>query len=112
MVEKITETWLTTPKKLYSASKREACLVHIHPTGPTMGCRYPLAERSLVIGRGEETDIRLVDHSVSRKHAIIEPTPDGYLVADQNSTNGTFVNDKPLDNPRLLRDGDYLRVGN
>jgi diguanylate cyclase (GGDEF)-like protein len=112
MVEKLTETWISTPKKLFSASKREACLVHIYPSGPTMGCRYPLADRPLVIGRGDETDIKLADHSVSRKHALIEPSAEGYYVSDQNSTNGTFVNDRALDNPRLLKDGDYLRVGN
>jgi diguanylate cyclase (GGDEF)-like protein len=111
MVEKLTETWISTPKKLFSAA-REACLVHIYPTGPTMGCRYPLTDRVLVIGRGDDTDIRIADHSVSRKHALVEPSPEGYYVSDQNSTNGTFVNDKPLDAPRLLRDGDYLRVGN
>jgi diguanylate cyclase (GGDEF)-like protein len=111
MVEKITDTWISTPKKLFSAA-REACLVHIYPTGPTMGCRYPLSDRLLVIGRGDDCDIRLTDHSVSRKHARIEPTAEGYFVTDQNSTNGTFVNDKQLENPRLLQDGDYLRVGN
>ncbi len=111
MVEKLTETWISAPKKLFSAA-REACLVHIYPSGPTMGCRYPLADRILVIGRGDDCDIRLHDHSVSRKHALVEPAAEGYYVSDQQSTNGTFVNDKPLDGPRLLRDGDYLRVGN
>jgi diguanylate cyclase (GGDEF)-like protein len=77
-----------------------------------MGCRYPLTDRILLIGRGDDCDIRLSDHSVSRKHARIEPTPDGFFVADQHSTNGTFVNDKQLDSPWLLQDGDYLRVGN
>ena len=112
MVEKVTDTWISTPKRLLSAVTREACLVHIYPTGPTMGCRYPLSDRLLLIGRGDDCDIRLSDHSVSRKHARIEPEDDGYFVSDQCSTNGTFVNDKQLDGPRLLRDGDYLRVGN
>jgi two-component system, cell cycle response regulator len=111
MVEKLTETWISAPKKLFSAAQ-EACLVHIYPSGPTMGRRYPLADRVLVIGRGDDCEIRLTDHSVSRKHALIEPSLEGYHVSDQQSTNGTFVNDKPLDAPRLLRDGDYLRVGN
>jgi diguanylate cyclase (GGDEF)-like protein len=111
MVEKLTETWISAPKKLFSAV-REACLVHIYPTGPTMGCRYPLSDHPLVIGRGDDADIRLTDHSVSRKHALIEPASEGYYVSDQRSTNGTFVNDKALDEPRLLMDGDYLRVGN
>ncbi len=112
MADKVSETWITTPKRLVSAAKREACLVHIYPTGTSMGCRYPLTDRSLVLGRGEDCDIRLADHSVSRKHARIEPTADGYFVADDHSTNGTFVNDKQLDGSRLLKDGDYLRVGN
>lgn len=111
MVEKITDTWISTPKKLFSAA-REACLVHIYPTGPTMGCRYPLSDQTVVIGRGDDCDIKLTDHSVSRRHARIEPRNEGYFVSDQNSTNGTFVNDKQIDNARLLRDGDYLRVGN
>ena len=112
MVDKISETWITSPKRLYSAVTREACLVHIYPTGPNMGCRYPLGEKNLALGRGEDCDIRLQDHSVSRRHARIEPTPDGYFVYDLQSTNGTFVNDKQLSNSWLLQDGDYLRVGN
>ena len=112
MVEKITDTWITTPTKLLSTATREACLVHIYPSGPTMGCRYPLSDRLLTIGRGDDCDVRLTDHSVSRKHALIEPSTEGYFVSDQHSTNGTFVNDKQLDNPWLLQDGDYLRVGN
>ena len=111
MVEKITDTWITTPKRIFSAAT-EACLVHIYPSGPTMGCRYPLADRSLRIGRGDESEIKLNDHSVSRRHAQIEPTAEGYFVSDQQSTNGTFVNDRQIDGPWLLHDGDYLRVGN
>jgi diguanylate cyclase (GGDEF)-like protein len=112
MAEKVAETWITSPKRLFSAVTREACLVHIYPTGPNMGCRYPLAERSVVLGRGEDCDVRLQDHSVSRKHAKIEPTAEGFYVTDQQSTNGTFVNDRQLDASWLLKDGDYLRVGN
>jgi two-component system, cell cycle response regulator len=110
MAEKTSETWISAPKKLSTA--KQACLVHIYPSGPTMGCRYPLTDKILVLGRGDDSDIRLTDHSVSRRHALIEPMPEGYYVSDQNSTNGTFVNDRQLDGSRLLRDGDYLRVGN
>jgi diguanylate cyclase (GGDEF)-like protein len=112
MADKVTETWITSPKRLLTGANREACLVHIYPTGPNMGCRYPLGEQTLLLGRGEDCDIRLLDHSVSRRHARIEPSPEGYLVFDQQSTNGTFVNDKQLDPSWLLQDGDYLRIGN
>lgn len=112
MADKVTDTWITSPKRLFSAATREACLVHIYPSGPSMGCRYPLGEQTLMLGRGEDCDVRIQEHSVSRRHAKIEPTQEGYLVNDQGSTNGTFVNDKPLENAWLLQDGDYLRVGN
>jgi diguanylate cyclase (GGDEF)-like protein len=112
MAEKVAETWITTPKQLFSAATREACLVHIYPTGPSMGRRYPLGDKALMVGRGDDCDIRIQDNSVSRKHAKIEPTTDGYFVSDLGSTNGTFVNDKQLEEARNLQDGDYVRVGN
>jgi diguanylate cyclase (GGDEF)-like protein len=115
MAEKVAETWITAPKRLFSAATREACLVHIYPTGPSMGCRYPLRDKELMLGRGDDCDIRIQDNSVSRRHAKIEPSTDaheGYIVTDQGSTNGTFVNDCQLAGSHPLHDGDYLRVGN
>ncbi len=112
MVEKVAETWITSNKNLLAHVNRAACLVHIYPKGTSMGCRYTLGERSLLLGRGDDCDIRLNDHSVSRRHARIEATLDGYIVSDQQSTNGTFVNDQQLDTEMVLQDGDYLRVGN
>jgi two-component system cell cycle response regulator len=111
-MEKVTDTWITAPKRPVAANDREACLVHIYPTGPQMGQRYPLADKSLVLGRGDDCDIRIVDHSVSRRHARIDPLHDGYEVVDTQSTNGTFVNDAQITNAARLNDGDYLRVGN
>ena len=112
MVEKVTETWITTPKRVHSAVRRDACLVHIYPTGPAMGHRYALGTNTLLVGRGDDCDLRIPDHSVSRRHAEIEPSTQGFVVTDLGSTNGTFVNDQPLDGPETLQDGDYLRVGN
>jgi diguanylate cyclase (GGDEF)-like protein len=90
---------------------QDACLVHIYPSGPDMGRRYPLAGRTVVLGRGDACDVRIVDQSVSRTHARVECDGDGYDVADLQSTNGTFVNDVPVMSHRL-KDGDYVRVGN
>jgi diguanylate cyclase (GGDEF)-like protein len=76
-----------------------------------MGSRYTLTTADLVVGRGEDCTIQIHDHSVSRRHARIDHAPDGYHVHDLQSTNGTFVNDRPV-TEALLHDGDYLRVGN
>src|SRR5713226_1996717 len=110
-VEKITETWVTAPERPVSTTNRDACLVHIYPFGPGVGARFPLTESPIVIGRGSDCDIRINDHSVSRRHARIQPGADGYYAVDLQSTNGTFVNDEPASICKL-KDGDYLRVGN
>ena len=111
LMEKTTETWVTAPDRLVSATRRDACVVHIYPTGPGMGTRYALSDTPMVLGRGNDCDIRINDHSVSRRHARIQPGADGYYAVDLQSTNGTFVNDVPASICKL-KDGDYLRVGN
>lgn len=110
-MEKTSETWVTAPEKLISTTRRDACVVHIYPTGPGMGTRYALSDSPMVLGRGNDCDIRINDHSVSRRHARIQPGADGYYAVDLQSTNGTFVNDVPASICKL-KDGDYLRVGN
>jgi two-component system, cell cycle response regulator len=110
-MEKATETWVTAPDRLVSTTRRDACVVHIYPVGPGMGTRYALGDSPMVLGRGNDCDIRINDHSVSRRHARIQPGADGYYAVDLQSTNGTFVNDVPASICKL-KDGDYLRVGN
>jgi diguanylate cyclase (GGDEF)-like protein len=103
---------VTGVRKLLSLPGAEAGLVFIYPPGPDLGRLYHLRGSEVVIGRGEDCEIRIQDHSVSRRHARIEPSIDGNFVSDQRSTNGTFINSRVLDGPSLLQNGDELRVGN
>jgi hypothetical protein len=50
---------------------------------------------------------------VSRRHARISPTEDGYTIEDMSSANGTFVNETklPIYEPHPLRNGDIVRLG-
>jgi two-component system cell cycle response regulator len=98
-------------RRLVPRGTQDACLVHIYPSGPDMGRRYPLGGRVVTLGRGEACDVRIPDQSVSRAHARIDCALEGYDLADLQSTNGTFVNDQPVATHRL-NDGDYVRVGN
>jgi predicted component of type VI protein secretion system len=66
---------------------------------------------SLVIGRADECDLRVVDGDVSRRHCRIERIAEGYFVVDLGSRNGTLVDGARVTR-RALRDGDVLRVGN
>jgi len=96
------------------SSNRDACLVHIYPTGPSMGTRHVLTDKPIIIGRGEDCDIRVMDTSVSRRHVRLEKIGGEYYVLDMQSTNGSYVNDRQSlpGEPIPMRDGDYLRVGN
>jgi diguanylate cyclase (GGDEF)-like protein len=106
------ETFRTPRSELTRATNRVACLVYIYPTGPDMGTRYTLGWTPAFIGRQEDCAVRNTDPSVSRYHAKIIRGEDGtYVVTDLGSTNGTFVNNLRTQ-AGVLRDGDYLRIGN
>jgi hypothetical protein len=62
------------------------------------------------IGRGLAADVRLEDAHVSRRHAIVALRDDGVRLLDDRSSNGTFVNGRPV-TVAQLSDGDVLRFG-
>jgi len=64
-----------------------------------------------VLGRGHDCAIRIVHESVSRHHARIDHTPEGWQIADLQSRNGTFVNHIPVFDVVPLRDGDMVEIG-
>jgi two-component system NtrC family sensor kinase len=65
----------------------------------------------LTIGRGQGAGLFLPDPQTSRTHAIVEREEGNFWVFDNGSHNGTYVNDIRLENRRVLRDGDTIRVG-
>ncbi len=98
-------------KRPLSQTCRDACLIHIYPTGMGMGTRHLLEQGTTILGRDEDCDITVQDYSVSRRHTRFDLDVDRYLATDLDSTNGTFVNDAPA-KLTPLADGDYIRVGN
>jgi pSer/pThr/pTyr-binding forkhead associated (FHA) protein len=76
----------------------------------TVGQRVPVTPAGLVIGRAADVDLRLEDRLASRRHARIESEAGRYVVSDLDSTNGTFVNERPVQFQRL-QDGDRIRIG-
>ncbi len=74
------------------------------------GNRLPLSEAPATIGRLPDCAVPLSDPQVSRQHAEIRPSPEGFRVVDLGSTNGTTVNGSVI-GEHLLRDGDEIGVG-
>ena len=79
-------------------------------------------EDGIILGRfSPEAPLPVVDLTdysagllgVSRQHASITPTDEGYVIEDLESSNGTFVNENPLPphDPRPLRSHDQIRLG-
>ena len=81
--------------------------------GELAGQVLPMTQPALLIGRGKENDLVLLDSDVSREHARLQRGPQGWTLVDLGTTNGTFVNGKrlPPQDPYLLRPGDRITVG-
>jgi hypothetical protein len=76
------------------------------------GRRTPITlNGKLVIGRGSACKLRIDHPLVSRDHAIIEQSPQGYTIRDTGSRNGTKLNNAPVKAPVLLQDGDRIDIG-
>jgi pSer/pThr/pTyr-binding forkhead associated (FHA) protein len=67
-------------------------------------------DRGAMIGRSASNQIVLDDRMVSRVHASIAPSPNGPVVTDRKSGNGTQVNGLPVEE-QLLKHGDTVRIG-
>jgi len=78
--------------------------------GSNVGSTYLLGARTL-IGRDRDNDIRLSEHQVSRRHALILKGPDGiFRIGDLSSTNGTYVCGYRVSGCRLSM-GETIRIG-
>lgn len=62
------------------------------------------------VGRGLSNDVRLDDHTVSARHAIIVARTTGLRIMDDRSTNGTIVNGRRVEGAEL-HDGDVVVLG-
>ncbi|MCX7943849.1 MAG: AgmX/PglI C-terminal domain-containing protein [Deltaproteobacteria bacterium] len=67
-------------------------------------------ENSIKIGRLPSVNLKLEDPTVSRIHAQIEATSDGYYIRDMGSSAGTIVNGKKVDKI-ALKNGDEILLG-
>jgi len=91
--------------------KRKACLIII--AGNNVGMIYSLDQNELIIGRGEETEIRVLHEAVSRKHARVfrqSNQNQTFWIQDLGSTNGTFCNGERV-TEKILNDGDKIMIG-
>jgi FHA domain-containing protein len=78
-------------------------------SGHRAGLAYDLIDGA-TLGRGD-VEIRLEDPFASTRHARISRQGRLLVIEDLGSTNGTYLNDEPLNGPQPLHDGDRIRIG-
>jgi len=80
-------------------------------TAPKKGRSIKIEKGKVVIGRADEADVKVDDHGVSRKHAMIEIySREQFYLSDLASQNGTWLNGMRVRTTKLLH-GDLIRIG-
>ncbi len=77
---------------------------------PKTSREYPLRQGTIILGRGEEADLRLPDVGISRRHAQVSYDGSNAVLTDLGSTNGTLVNGQRVVEVRL-NPGDQVQLG-
>jgi hypothetical protein len=96
----------TTP---FAACSDEGCLV-VRSGGGRAGETYVLRGERVAIGRHPDAAIFLDDITVSRNHAVVMRDGDAWVIVDEGSLNGTFINRRRGDRT-VLSDGDEIQIG-
>jgi len=91
------------------ANGKPTRLLVLEPTEKA-GAEYIL-ESEISIGRSSSCQIILQDTFISQLHARIMKTPQGVVVEDLGSTNGTYLNNEKLKGSKQAQPGDRIRVG-
>jgi diguanylate cyclase (GGDEF)-like protein len=88
------------------------CLVVIYTAEPgLLGKRFVLDRSPLRVGRGTDNHIVLEGDSVSRRHAHFERRANEWLIVDDGSTNGTYLNEDQVARDNVLGNGDRIKIG-
>ena len=78
--------------------------------GPGAGSKFVLDQSSVSAGRHPDSDIFLDDVTVSRRHAEFVRRPEGYLLRDAGSLNGTYLNRERIEEA-TINNGDEVQIG-
>lgn len=92
------------------STKPGALKLHIHPPEGAPS-QILLRGGSIRFGRGEDCNVRVADRKVSRRHAEVVMLDGLWTLLDCASQNGTFLNEVRLAEPRRLRPGDVVKIG-
>ena len=95
----------------YCIVRKEATAYSIWLAGGEIGETFAFQQPEVTVGRVANNDLVLYDPEVSRRHLLIYFDTNQWIVEDQGSSNGTFLNGAQLQYPSTLEDGDIVIGG-
>jgi len=102
---------IVTPKAVqYLANVRKFTVSRLILVVDGRESSFPLTGETYTLGRHRNNDIAISDPKVSSFHARIDRSPEGFVLVDLKSRNGTFLNGKRIESG-LLKTGDEVRLG-
>jgi len=99
------------PKQKAPPKRRGSPTQVVVTQGSNSGATASLAEAPILIGRGNDAQIRLDDDYVSTRHARIAASGDQWFVEDLGSTNGTYIGTVRITQPTTVTLGTQVRIG-
>lgn len=96
--------------QLQSTPPRGAAVLVVTSSGRLEGLTITV-DRPIVAGRGADVDLHIPDDFASDHHTRFEPSGTAVSVTDLGSTNGTFLNDRRLEERSTASPGDTIRIG-
>ena len=95
-----------------SSAQSRLSLIHLEiDSGPGRGERLEILEGQTTIGRADDCNFQIDSDAASRLHATVFREGDTVVIRDENSHNGTFVNEVEIDEDTQLLAGDKIQVG-
>lgn len=79
--------------------------------GPLKGTTVPLGSAPVLVGRAPTCTVVIEDDYCSSRHCRIFPDGGDWMVEDLGSTNGTFIDNRRVDDPVPFRKGDRISLG-
>ena len=100
----------TIPLDSSSSSAEEPLFILSLLNNELMSSSWKLSNKDYKIGRSSDNNIILDDITVSRNHALLSVSKENIKIADNNSTNGIYINNV-IKNDSELKSGDKIQIG-
>lgn len=93
-------------------SERVAPIIILKGIGEWDTIEAEFIKPEIILGRDPDSDLRIPDETISIRHCKLTYHHKQWWANDLNSTNGSFLNDNPIESAVIITSGDELRLGN